>query len=113
MDLSEYQEQAWPFADWPGHDNNTWSTLAYPTIGLTGEAGELANKVKKIKRDDGGTLTPERREAILKELGGVLWYAAAVATKLQADLSIVAERNLQELTDRVHRDVLHGDGDDR
>src|SRR5690625_3697650 len=72
MTLDEYQQQALKTASYP----NVGSNLTYPTLGLAGEVGEIANSVKKIMRDDGGELTPERRESLLAEAGDSLWYLA-------------------------------------
>ena len=87
--------------------------LVYPALGLAGEAGELANKVKKVLRDHGGRLSEEAREAILAELGDVLWYVAQVATDLGESLEAVAQANLAKLRSRKERGRLGGDGDDR
>ncbi|MCW2970542.1 MAG: hypothetical protein JWO23_1669 [Solirubrobacterales bacterium] len=64
-------------------------------------------------RDDGGTLTDERRRAMSKELGDVLWYVAQIATELGLDLDEVAQANLEKLLSRQRRGVLSGSGDDR
>jgi len=84
----------------------------YPALGL-GEAGEVQNKVKKIFRDDGGILTPDRKLAIMKEMGGNLWYLAALAHGMGESLGQIALMNMQELQGRVERGTLKGDGDDR
>lgn len=84
----------------------------YPALGL-GEAGEVQNKVKKIFRDDGGVLTEERRRQIKKEMGGVLWYLAALAQGMGESLGEIAMENLEELSSREARGTLQGDGDDR
>ncbi|WP_038046658.1 nucleoside triphosphate pyrophosphohydrolase family protein [Thermus caliditerrae] len=108
MTFEEYQEEAKKTALYPA----TYRLL-YPTLGLAGEAGELANKVKKVLRDHDGQLTPEVREALLAELGDVLWYVAQVATDLGANLKDVAEANLAKLRSRKHRGQLQGSGDNR
>jgi NTP pyrophosphatase (non-canonical NTP hydrolase) len=109
MRISEYQERSRATAVYPraGED------LLYPTLGLCGEAGEVAEKVKKMLRDDGGVLSDERREALGKELGDVLWYVAQVATEAGLDLEEVAAGNLDKLLSRRDRDALRGSGDDR
>ena len=73
-------------ATYPGAGDN----LVYPTLGLAGEAGEVAEKVKKMLRDDGGVMTGERLEALAGELGDVLWYVAQVATEAGLDLDEIA-----------------------
>jgi NTP pyrophosphatase (non-canonical NTP hydrolase) len=82
--------------------------IIYPALGLAGEAGEVANKVKKLIRD--GALD---KEAVAQEMGDVLWYLAALATDLGLDLGQIAEDNLARLADRKARGALHGSGDDR
>jgi NTP pyrophosphatase (non-canonical NTP hydrolase) len=66
-----------------------------------------------VIRDDGGTLTDERRRAMSKELGDVLWYVAQIASELGLDLEEVAQANLEKLRSRQRRGVLSGSGDDR
>ena len=109
MDLRDYQRESRATAVYPGAGDN----LTYPALGLCGEAGEVAEKVKKLLRDDGGVLTDERRNALAGELGDVLWYLAQVATEAQVDLAEVAEANLAKLRSRQERQVLHGSGDRR
>ena len=108
-DFDTYQKEARKTAIYPNLGNNLW----YPALGLTGEAGEVAEKVKKIYRDDMGRALPPRIVDIGKELGDVLWYIANLATELGLDLSIIAEDNLQKLQDRTNREKLHGSGDER
>lgn len=108
MELSEYQQLAKRTAEYP---RGSW--LHYPALGLAGEAGEVAEHVKKAIRDNGGEVTPERRQAIAKELGDVLWYVAALATELGLDLDEIAQGNLEKLLSRQRRGVLSGSGDDR
>ncbi len=109
MDFKEYQEKAWTTAIHPNAGDN----YVYPTLGLVGEAGEIANKVKKIERDAGGEMSEEARQALGAELGDLLWYLAALATELKLNLGILAEENLAKLQDRKVRGVLQGSGDDR
>jgi NTP pyrophosphatase (non-canonical NTP hydrolase) len=107
--LSDYQARSRATAVYPGAGAN----LLYPTLGLCGEAGEVAEKVKKLVRDDAGVLTDERRTALSKELGDVLWYVAQLATEADLDLDDIAAANLEKLLSRRRRDVLQGSGDDR
>ena len=109
MRFSEYQTRSRETAVYPDAGNN----IVYPALGLCGEAGETAEKVKKAIRDDAGTLTEERREAIAAELGDVLWYVAQLATEADLDLEQIAESNLAKLASRKQRAVLHGSGDNR
>lgn len=82
-------------------------------LGVTGEAGELADKVKKIMRDKRGEFDEEERLAILKELGDVLWYVAEVSLYLDMPLSELAQMNLDKLASRKARGALTGSGDER
>ena len=109
MELSDYQHRSRATAVYPDAGDN----LTYPALGLCGEAGEAAEKVKKAIRDDGGVLTGERREALAAELGDVLWYVAQLATEAGLDLDELAEANLAKLASRQQRAVLHGSGDTR
>jgi len=109
MRLSEYQARSRETAVYPGVGAN----LLYPTLGLCGEAGEVAEKIKKMIRDDAGQLSGERREALSKELGDVLWYLAQLATEADLDLGEIAQANLEKLQSRLQRNVLQGSGDDR
>lgn len=106
--LNRYQSAAYEMAVYP-----TDIGLAYTALGLAGEAGELANKVKKVLRDHNGIVTAEYRDMIKEELGDCLWYVAAVAHELGVLLSDVAESNLKKLTDRKARGTLRGNGDNR
>jgi NTP pyrophosphatase (non-canonical NTP hydrolase) len=87
--------------------------LYYAALGLAGEAGETANKIKKVIRDDSETLTDEARAAIADELGDTLWYAAALAHELGVPLEEIAARNLAKLSDRQRRSAIGGSGDRR
>lgn len=84
------------------------SALEYLALGLNGEAGEVAEKIKKHIRDG-----KELDEDFAKELGDVLWYLARLTDELGADLGDVAEANLDKLLDRRDRGVIHGEGDNR
>ena len=85
----------------------------YPTLGLSGETGEIAEKVKKIIRDDQGVITDEKRDQIAKEAGDVLWYLSQLATEIDYSLEDIAQMNLDKLVSRAARGVLSGSGDNR
>lgn len=87
--------------------------LLYCTLGLAGEAGEVAEKVKKMLRDDMGRLTQTRRLAIASEVGDVLWYALMLCDELGVSADDVAAGLLAKLADRKRRGVINGDGDRR
>ena len=99
-----YQELAAEFATYPEEQN-----IIYPTLGLTGEAGELANKVKKVIRGDGEL----DKKACALELGDILWYVSDLAKNLGYSLQDIAEMNIQKLADRRERNALKGNGDYR
>jgi NTP pyrophosphatase (non-canonical NTP hydrolase) len=103
MTFEEYQNEASKTAIYP----ETYKVI-YPALGLTGEAGEVAEKVKKWVRD--GTLD---REGVKKELGDVMWYLAALATDLNVSLNEIANANIEKLRSRQARQKLSGSGDDR
>jgi len=79
------------------------------TLGLAGEAGEIANKMKKVARD-GYVLEISDLRA---ELGDVLWYVAALAADYDIDLQDVLEYNMEKLKSRKDRGTLQGNGDNR
>jgi NTP pyrophosphatase (non-canonical NTP hydrolase) len=108
MELSEYQRRSRETAKYP---RGAW--LAYPALGLAGEAGEVAEHAKKAIRDDGGRVTAERRAALARELGDVLWYVSQLASELELDLEAIAGENLDKLLSRQRRGVLSGSGDNR
>ena len=103
MTLSSYQKVAASTAIYP-----TQHAITYPALGLAGEAGEVANKVKKIIRD--GKLD---KSALGAEIGDCLWYSAALCRDLNLDLGEIAKANLEKLQDRKARGTLKGSGDKR
>ena len=105
MNANEYQRQARQFAVYPDIGDN----IAYPTLGLTGEAGEVANQVKKVLRDDGGFVNTKRLAAIEDELGDVLWYVANLASEIGSDIEYIMEVNISKLAERRQQDLIHGD----
>lgn len=109
MDFSEYQKRSAETAIYPDVGRN----LAYPTLGLAGETGEVAERVKKVIRDRGGVVDDEMRQGLSKELGDVLWYVAALCRELGLDMDAVARQNLDKLLSRKERGRLQGSGDER
>jgi len=108
MTLNEYQEHALETAIYPAE-----SRIIYPTLGLTGEAGEVADKVKKIIRDNHKEATPEKKAEIMKEIGDVLWYCATLSHDLGYTLDEVAQTNVDKLRSRMERSKITGSGDNR
>ena len=124
MMLNEYQYLAKGTAIFPpvlvpevdkttGKCQTTELSLVYPALGYAGEAGEFANKVKKVIRDDFGNLSDEKKEMLADELGDGLWYLAACATALDMSLEEIARNNIAKLQSRKERGVLQGSGDKR
>jgi NTP pyrophosphatase (non-canonical NTP hydrolase) len=110
MQVNEYQGRAAETAIYPG--KGEIQGLTYVSLGLTGEAGEIANKVKKIVRGD-TELTPQVREDLAAELGDVMWYVSQVAEEIGYDLSDICSYNIDKLESRKNRGVLNGSGDNR
>ncbi len=119
--LDEYQRIATKTAIYPGVGSPIG--LMYVALKGAGEAGEFAEHVGKAMRDDffgpahgdkGTTvLTPNRREALIKEIGDQLWYLSAKCNELGISLSHAALVNLQKLQSRSERGKLQGSGDNR
>lgn len=99
MNFEDYQKAAGVTALYPRRLEN----LEYPTLGLAGEAGEVANIVKKIQRDFGGEITVETRAKLKDELGDVLWYISACADELGLTLEEIAEFNVEKLAKRHNK----------
>jgi len=107
--FDEYQDLTDETAQYPelGH------MIVYPALGLSGEAGEVAEKVKKLMRDRAGVLDEDQRLALAKELGDVLWYVAQTARQAGLSLGDVAKMNVEKLRSRKERGQISGEGDDR
>ena len=109
MDFNTYQNNARLTAQYP----NLGSNNIYPTLGLVGEAGEVAEKVKKVIRDKKGIFDDESKKGLKKELGDVLWYISNLCTELDFSLDDVALQNLEKLKLRAAKGKISGSGDDR
>ena len=109
MDLNEYQQTARKTALYPNAGHNP----IYPTLGLAGEAGEVADKVKKVIRDSNGIFDMEAKESIMLELGDVLWYVSQLGAELGFQLEDIAIANLNKLSSRSSRGRISGYGDNR
>lgn len=110
MQLNEYQKETSKTAQF---DEGLVHPIAYVTLGLVGEAGEVAEKIKKVFRNDNGDISDEKREDLKKELGDVLWYLAQLSKLLDITLDEVAEANLKKLRSRLDRGVIKSEGDNR
>lgn len=109
MDFTEYQKLSRKTAIYP----NAGSNYVYPTLGLSGESGEVAEKIKKAIRDENGVISESRKKDIEKELGDVLWYVSQIASELGLSLDGIAKLNIDKLYARMERNVLAGSGDNR
>ena len=103
MNFKEYQAKATSFAIYPATHK-----VLYPTLGLCGEAGEVAEKVKKQVRD--GVFN---RHEVAKELGDVLWYLTNICNDIGYNLDEIADLNIDKLSSRKERNVIKGSGDNR
>ena len=108
MTLNEYQQKALETAVYPQEFK-----IIYPSLGLTGEAGEFADKVKKVIRDNGGQFTEEKRLELAKEIGDVMWYCATLSHDIGYTLDEIATMNYEKLSSRQKRGVINGSGDNR
>jgi NTP pyrophosphatase (non-canonical NTP hydrolase) len=107
-DLDMYQKVAKTTAIYPREQ-----AIIYPTLGLTGEAGEVANKVKKIIRDGSDSKDERLVSEIKSEIGDCLWYIAVLASDFDIKLSDIASSNLEKLANRKKNGTIHGSGDNR
>ena len=115
MTFDEYQKKALEtdlFANAVDKDINSPAFIE-KILGLVGESGEVADKFKKIYRDDNGILNEKTFELMKKELGDVLWYIASISRYLDIDLNDVAIANIEKLASRKKRSKLKGAGDNR
>jgi NTP pyrophosphatase (non-canonical NTP hydrolase) len=110
MTLDEYQQQALTTAS---TTNDNFKDMLHWVLGLNGEAGEVAEKLKKIIRDKQGVVNEEDKAQLAKEAGDVLWYLAAFTHELGYSLDDVAAQNIEKLRSRQARGVLGGSGDNR
>ena len=108
MTLNQYQEEALKTAIYPEDKK-----IIYPTLGLTGEAGEVAEKVKKVIRDNNQEFTDEKKRQIALEISDVLCYCATLAHDIGYTLEEIAQMNIDKLESRQQRNKIGGSGDER
>jgi len=114
MTFDEYQKKAMSTDLFTGGDRSIGSQAFFSKLlGLVGETGEIADKFKKIYRDNNGAMSDDQLENMKKELGDVLWYVATIADYLGLSLEEVAQLNADKLQSRKQRGVLRGSGDNR
>jgi NTP pyrophosphatase (non-canonical NTP hydrolase) len=110
MTFDEYQKQALTTVI---SQNDHFKDTLHWVLGINGEAGEIAEKIKKIIRDKNGEVSQQDKEELSKEIGDVLWYLAVFAHDLGFQLDGIAKQNLDKLQSRKARGVLGGAGDNR
>jgi len=108
MDFNKYQETAVETAIYPDTHR-----ILYPALGMAGEAGEVANKVKKIIRDGPENMPDDWKDQLASEIGDVLWYCAALANDLGMPLALIAAQNRDKLLERKQKGTISGSGDKR
>lgn len=108
MTLNDYQAKALETANYPKE-----YAIIYPALGLTGESGEVSDKVKKVLRDNNSSFTSEKKLEIAKEIGDVLWYCATLSHDLGFSLEEIGEMNYIKLKSRKERNCINGNGDNR
>lgn len=107
-DIDEYADAAMDFAIYPERATGSRIELAYLSLGLTGESGEVAEKIKKLLRD--GKFD---RDLTAKELGDVFWYLVLLCKALDVKPSHILTQNIEKLADRKRRNMIQGSGDER
>lgn len=112
-DVYEYQMWTRTTAKYPKGTAEFEASLPYLVMGLAGEAGEVANKYKKIIRDQSGILEPQDGYDIISELGDVMWYLTRIADELGYGINDIMTHNHDKLESRLARGVIGGSGDNR
>lgn len=113
MDFDDYQKKTSKYDLSEATNDLKAVGFIEKVLGLVGEAGETADKIKKILRDKDGMVSDEDKELIIKELGDTLWYIASISRYLDVPLSKVANENIEKLESRYQRNKIHGEGDKR
>jgi len=113
MNFREYQIECRKTDVGTSAQDNLKPGWLYYALGISGEAGELTEKIKKLFRDKKGEVDQEFLDSVIKEMGDILWYMGRLADTFEIDFGDVAKINVEKLLDRMERGKLHGDGDDR
>jgi NTP pyrophosphatase (non-canonical NTP hydrolase) len=109
LNFNEYQKLALRTAAPKTKKNEIFHLV----LGLVGEAGEIAEKYKKLVRDKASDESQVDKEDMKKELGDVLWYIAVLAEYLEIPFEEIADKNIAKMADRQKRDKIKGSGDNR
>jgi NTP pyrophosphatase (non-canonical NTP hydrolase) len=113
MDFNEYQEACAVTDVGTSAQDCIEPGWLYYVLGIGGEAGELLEKIKKLFRDKNGIIDDEFKEAVIKEMGDYHWYSARLCSAFGIEYNEIPKKNKEKLMDRLERDALHGDGDER
>lgn len=109
MKFEEYHERTGDTAEYPQSGSGGWLAVSYVGLGLAGEAGEIANQLKKVLRDDHGRVMGERKLKLADEIGDVFWYLSRLCRELRIDPEYVMAGNIRKLQGRAADGTLHGD----
>lgn len=108
MELNKYQQLVETTRIYPED-----MKIVYPCLGLSGEVGEVCDRIKKIYRDKEGVFSYYDKQEIAKEMGDVLWYLASLATDLDLNMNDIAFTNTQKILNRKQNGKISGNGDNR
>lgn len=113
MTIQEYQDKALTTLSGEHGCEDLSPKLLSQILGLVGESGEVAEKFKKIIRDNNGALSSDDKQSVIKELGDIVWYVNSIAHLLDSNLEEVMQGNLEKVLSRKQRGVISGSGDER
>lgn len=115
MDMNEYQKLAIRTDSFGASELESVMDMAFmaKVLGIVGEAGEYAEKIKKIIRNNRGKMSDEEKQELIKELGDILWYVAVSAHYFGKSLEEIAQMNIEKLSSRQERKVINSKGDNR
>lgn len=113
MEFNDYQKECRKTDVGTSAQDCIYPGWLYYVLGIAGESGEFAEKVKKLFRDNNGVIDDEFKAKVIKECGDILWYMARFLDQFDITLNEVAEENITKLLGRMERNKIHGDGDNR
>lgn len=120
LSFEDYQKFTATTAMYPGAGTGNYEAMTYVSLKGGGETGEWLEKLGKAMRGGGSidaisrkNMPQDLRTGLAKELGDRLWYIAQSASELGYTLEEIARMNMDKLSSRKARGVIHGDGDDR
>lgn len=115
MTFDEYEEQAVKFDVFFDTEDKSPNSNAFlsKVFGIVGESGEFADKIKKIYRDGGGVMDDDKKAELRKELADIMWYVCVMNCYMGGTLEELAQSNIEKLSSRKERNLIHGKGDNR